>query len=628
MKRFLGIAFVAGTVLSSVPANGQSGGVNTGNIRITEFRRQTPGCAPTVTISLPVTTGVDSPAVTYTTSQCAEFVRIVPDPLDLNMPQININVTSPIPVDVTLGNSLNQAGGDPASVGHNLRGIAVSGAGRFYGGISGTLINNITADQIFRFDADVAINGGVFANNAGNFSIFVVDAGSFGPNAIVQCSNGPILRVSATSLLRGTISAGTNINQVSVSAGDLTATNIEALQGAIGTVSASGKIGSSGSPTVISARDGITRVTATEIFGTITANANGGNGNIASLVTTSGNFVGSLAARNILASAAPRGITVAGTLDASIQIPTGNIDEPITIGGGFATGRTISVAANGLKDQIIINNTNGSGQWQGSVQVAGITNPLTAPNYPISNATLGNGSIARVPFTVHDASSSPINNLSEAPNNNSITNTDMMGLTQTPARSIVLEFDGPIEFTAGTPPVKVTLLGTSCSNPPDFSSSFLYTIDTGATSRRLTLTRDANAPFPKNVIVPGDYKVERLASGGLRCKGVPGTPVVAAFDYRFTVYSDCNGDGTPFSGGILEDNCGANGACDPIDFNRDGVYPSQQDTIDFDSVLGGGPCSTGNCGDIDFNNDGVFPSQDDVIAWYGVLAGDCVQCWP
>ncbi|GDX97984.1 hypothetical protein LBMAG48_03880 [Phycisphaerae bacterium] len=310
---------VALAAFNSAPASGQSGGVDTGSIRISEFRRQSPTCTSTVTVALyTITNGVDSPAISYTTSQCAEFVRIVPDPLNLNMPQINVNVASPIPAEVTLGNSLNQAGGDPASVGHNLKGIAVSGLGRFYGGISGTLINNVAADQIFRFDADVAINGGVFATNAGNFSIFVVDAGSYGPNAIIQCSNGPITRIAATSLLRGTISAGTNINEVTVSAGDLAATSIEALQGAIGTVSAAGKIGSSASPTVISARNGITRFTATEIFGNITANANGGNGNIASLVTTSGNFIGSLTAKNILASAAPRGITVAGTLDANI----------------------------------------------------------------------------------------------------------------------------------------------------------------------------------------------------------------------------------------------------------------------------------------------------------------------
>jgi hypothetical protein len=62
--------------------------------------------------------------------------------------------------------------------------------------------------------------------------------------------------------------------------------------------------------------------------------------------------------------------------------------------------------------------------------------------------------------------------------------------------------------------------------------------------------------------------------------------------------------------------------CDTIDFNRDSLFPDDNDIIDFLSVLAGGPCSTGQaCGDIDFNNDGLFPSDDDLIAFLRVLAG-------
>ena len=68
--------------------------------------------------------------------------------------------------------------------------------------------------------------------------------------------------------------------------------------------------------------------------------------------------------------------------------------------------------------------------------------------------------------------------------------------------------------------------------------------------------------------------------------------------------------------------CGPCGtACDAIDFNHDGVFPSTDDLADFLSVFGGGPCSTGTCGDIDFNNDGVFPSSDDIDALFRVFAG-------
>ncbi len=62
--------------------------------------------------------------------------------------------------------------------------------------------------------------------------------------------------------------------------------------------------------------------------------------------------------------------------------------------------------------------------------------------------------------------------------------------------------------------------------------------------------------------------------------------------------------------------------CDSIDFNRNGVFPEDQDVIDFFSVLGGGACSTGNaCGDIDINNNAVFLEDQDVIDFLTTLAG-------
>jgi hypothetical protein len=64
--------------------------------------------------------------------------------------------------------------------------------------------------------------------------------------------------------------------------------------------------------------------------------------------------------------------------------------------------------------------------------------------------------------------------------------------------------------------------------------------------------------------------------------------------------------------------------CDPIDFNRDGLFPDDADLIDFLSVLAGGSCSTDptpGCADIDFNNDGLFPDDTDLVSFLTVLAG-------
>ena len=59
--------------------------------------------------------------------------------------------------------------------------------------------------------------------------------------------------------------------------------------------------------------------------------------------------------------------------------------------------------------------------------------------------------------------------------------------------------------------------------------------------------------------------------------------------------------------------------CDDIDFNNNGVFPEDQDVVDFFDVLAGGSCPF--CADIDFNNNGVFPEDQDVIDFFNVLAG-------
>ncbi len=75
-----------------------------------------------------------------------------------------------------------------------------------------------------------------------------------------------------------------------------------------------------------------------------------------------------------------------------------------------------------------------------------------------------------------------------------------------------------------------------------------------------------------------------------------------------------------FPGGVV--------ACDTIDFNNNGVFPEDQDVIDFFDVLAGGTPATCDvvlgCQDIDFNNNGVFPEDQDVIDFFNVLAGG--QC--
>jgi Right handed beta helix region len=57
---------------------------------------------------------------------------------------------------------------------------------------------------------------------------------------------------------------------------------------------------------------------------------------------------------------------------------------------------------------------------------------------------------------------------------------------------------------------------------------------------------------------------------------------------------------------------GAEPPCD-LDFDNDGVFPSDLDVTAFFSVFAGGACET--CDDIDINNNGAFPETQDVIAF-------------
>ena len=68
---------------------------------------------------------------------------------------------------------------------------------------------------------------------------------------------------------------------------------------------------------------------------------------------------------------------------------------------------------------------------------------------------------------------------------------------------------------------------------------------------------------------------------------------------------------------VLGYNAGS--ACDSVDFNNNGVFPEDQDVVDFFDVLAGGAC--GACNDVDFNNNGVFPEDQDVVDFFNILAG-------
>ncbi len=96
-------------------------------------------------------------------------------------------------------------------------------------------------------------------------------------------------------------------------------------------------------------------------------------------------------------------------------------------------------------------------------------------------------------------------------------------------------------------------------------------------------------------------------------------PVTAGFEYNIAVRS--------WSGDIVNGRLAVTfvTGCDDIDFNNNGVFPEDQDVVDFFDVLAGGnppTCdSIQGCNDIDFNNNGVFPEDQDVVDFFNILAG-------
>jgi hypothetical protein len=114
-------------------------------------------------------------------------------------------------------------------------------------------------------------------------------------------------------------------------------------------------------------------------------------------------------------------------------------------------------------------------------------------------------------------------------------------------------------------------------------------------------------------------EVERLAT----CTPViEPSGLIVYFPFTGNSLADASGNNR-HAGAVRSPGFGANApavtCCDTIDFNNNGVFPEDQDVIDFFNVLAGVDCPT--CSDIDFNNNQVFPEDQDVIDFFTVLAG-------
>jgi hypothetical protein len=125
----------------------------------------------------------------------------------------------------------------------------------------------------------------------------------------------------------------------------------------------------------------------------------------------------------------------------------------------------------------------------------------------------------------------------------------------------------------------------------------------------INLFNPPTLPWTSGTLLPSDQV--RIEVGSSAYSGVAlvppfggASPYPAETSYDFTVTAT-----------------GVTPACDSIDFNGNGVFPEDQDAVDFLSVLAGAPCPSASPCDLDFNNNGVFPEDQDVVDFFNVLAG-------
>jgi hypothetical protein len=161
-----------------------------------------------------------------------------------------------------------------------------------------------------------------------------------------------------------------------------------------------------------------------------------------------------------------------------------------------------------------------------------------------------------------------------------------------------------------------------------------YTLGPGAVGfyalRVLNAQGGIVAQAPLGVVTSGTggvYQTFNTATVNVPAFGAPPNDVYAAFielNVAAGAFPESLGEAMIDDVSIQGTFTGVAG-CDDIDFNNNGVFPEDQDVIDFFDVLAGGTPTTcdpvAGCNDIDFNNNSVFPEDQDVVDFFNVLAG-------
>jgi hypothetical protein len=198
----------------------------------------------------------------------------------------------------------------------------------------------------------------------------------------------------------------------------------------------------------------------------------------------------------------------------------GDLTSDGTIWIGEFLGDDITVAASGLKGQVIINAWEYGATWEADV-IVGTTILSPIPLY--TNTGFGGGAVGEVPFGCHVRECDP----------------PMTGgapaTTSSASQEIELFHYGPVTWDGNELPVTVGVcaIGTECEPADDTSNWEVVGSPPGTPTRFLTIKRTGGLADGKH------YHIKPVRSGAamLKCAGIPSqfTPVR---DYTYTIEVD------------------------------------------------------------------------------------------
>lgn len=207
-------------------------------------------------------------------------------------------------------------------------------------------------------------------------------------------------------------------------------------------------------------------------------------------------------------------------------VVSGDLDMDVTVGDHITTDILIGGSLNGdivieddalLQGQVIINTSNGSGDWVGDVIVDGTT--LSGPNYTQTSAAIGGGAVGLAPFNLHASNCVPVHDTT---------------VTSEPS-SVTLSHYGPVEKHGDQGGLEIKIqrhpINISCANCEDVTDDFTW--EYSSSERDITITPNMGEAFEDGY----EYHITPIVTGDttLACVGVTGSPAVQSYNYHFKV---------------------------------------------------------------------------------------------